>query len=326
MQHELTAWNTMTGIQAYRLTETGPDDPEFAEKRRAGIGGSDIAAILGLNPWKGPMDVFLEKTGRVTVPMNEKMKWGKLLEEPVAQEYAERTGRKVQRVNAILQSIDHPVALANVDRLLIPSATDSVKKNGILEVKTTGWGASWADNQVPDFYYCQHQWYGGVTRLTWGSFATLIGGNDLVIPPDINMDFHFFEDMVVQAERFWHDNVEKNTPPQIGKNDSTQGLKLLYGHNRLGESITLPDTFIPIIEERKRLNSLISKAEGEKKNIDRQILSLMKDAQYAIAGSHKVTRVVSEKATVDSARLKLEFPDVYSKLLKLNTAIYPLYR
>jgi putative phage-type endonuclease len=324
MAPQLTAWNTMTGIQAYRLTETSSTDGDFAMKRRAGIGGSDIAAIMGVNPWKGPMDVFLEKTGRVTVKMNEKMKWGKILEDPVAQEYSERTGNKVQRVNAILQSTDHPVALANVDRLIVP--VEEGKKNGILEVKATAWGGGWADNDVPDYYYCQFQWYGGVTRLTWGSFATLINGNDLVIPPAIDMDHKLFEDMVVQAERFWADHVQKDVPPQLGKYDSNAGVRLMYGSNAKGKTVDLPATYFPIVAERKRLNELIKKAEDEKKNIDRQILSIMKDAQYAFGGDHRVTRVVMEKAGVDGALLKELYPEIYTKVLKSNTIIYPLYK
>ena len=57
-------------------------------QRRAGLGGSDIGAILGLSPFRTPVDVYLEKTGRA--PANEEtlqMRFGTYAEEFVAQEY-----------------------------------------------------------------------------------------------------------------------------------------------------------------------------------------------------------------------------------------------
>ena len=62
---------------------------EWLELRRQGIGGSDAAAILGLNPWKTPMDVWLEKTGEFTRDdeENEQMYWGTVLEAVVAEEF-----------------------------------------------------------------------------------------------------------------------------------------------------------------------------------------------------------------------------------------------
>ena len=48
----------------------------WLDRRRAGIGGSDVAALLGLSRWKTPLDVFLDKTGRSEpIPDNEPMLW-----------------------------------------------------------------------------------------------------------------------------------------------------------------------------------------------------------------------------------------------------------
>ena len=75
---------------------------EWLEHRRKGIGGSDAAAILGMNPWKSPMDVWLEKTGEFTRTMKRtKDVLGTVLEDIVAREFMARTGLKVRRRNAI---------------------------------------------------------------------------------------------------------------------------------------------------------------------------------------------------------------------------------
>ncbi len=73
---------------------------EQHENRATGIGGSDAAAVCGLNPYKSPVDVYLEKVGAAApVDETERMFWGNKLEDVVADVYSDRTGRKVRRRN-----------------------------------------------------------------------------------------------------------------------------------------------------------------------------------------------------------------------------------
>ena len=98
------------------------DRTAWLAARRTGIGGSDISAILGLSPWRSPVHVWLDKTGQAPdePPANaEAMYWGKTLEDVVAREYAQRTGRRVQRVNAILRHPQHEWMLGNIDRAIV---------------------------------------------------------------------------------------------------------------------------------------------------------------------------------------------------------------
>ena len=44
---------------------------EWLEERRKGIGGSDAAAVAGLNPWRSAAAVYLDKVGEVE-PENKK--------------------------------------------------------------------------------------------------------------------------------------------------------------------------------------------------------------------------------------------------------------
>ena len=69
---------------------------EWLEDRRKGIGGSDVATILGLNQYKSAYQLWLEKTGQVELKdtESEPAYWGNVLEEVVAKEFQERTGKK----------------------------------------------------------------------------------------------------------------------------------------------------------------------------------------------------------------------------------------
>ncbi|EGO8273418.1 endonuclease, partial [Enterococcus faecalis] len=91
---------------------------EWLEDRRKGIGGSDVATILGLNQYKSAYQLWLEKTGQVELKdtESEPAYWGNVLEEVVAKEFQERTGKKVRRRNQVFEHSLHPFLRANIDR------------------------------------------------------------------------------------------------------------------------------------------------------------------------------------------------------------------
>ena len=114
----------------------------FHHDRLSGLGGSDIGAILGLNPWRTPYQVFLEKIGEAApFEGNLQTRFGSYAEEFVAREYCEQTGRQVQRFNAMLR---HPTAplIGHVDRLVVPegqkraSYRQEIRTDLSLEAKT----------------------------------------------------------------------------------------------------------------------------------------------------------------------------------------------
>jgi putative phage-type endonuclease len=122
--------------------------------RRTGIGGSDAAAAVGLNPYMSPLELWLDKTGRdagLAKPdphdTTEPVYWGTLLEPIVAAAYTQQTGNRVRKVNAVLQHPTIPFMLANLDREIV-----GVPGVQILECKTAGeFGARlWRDG-VPEY-------------------------------------------------------------------------------------------------------------------------------------------------------------------------------
>lgn len=88
------------------------DEKKWLEVRREGIGCSDASIIVGLNRWKSPFQLWLEKTGKAEpedLSDNEYVYWGKVLEEAVANRFCELTGKKVQR-RGLLQMDDTPTS------------------------------------------------------------------------------------------------------------------------------------------------------------------------------------------------------------------------
>jgi putative phage-type endonuclease len=156
-----------------------PARKAFLEERQTSIGGSDIAAILGMSKFSTPYDIWRSKVEPVEEEdESEKpyLYWGSVLEDVVAKEYALRTGYKIQRVNKKLVHPKHAFIAANIDRAVVnPEIAGNVRwkddrltTDKILECKTSNafaagdWGESGTDD-VPLYYLIQCQWYLGVT-------------------------------------------------------------------------------------------------------------------------------------------------------------------
>lgn len=190
----------------------------WLEGRRTGIGGSDVAAVLGLNPWKTPLDVWNDKLGlSEDKGMSEPAYWGTVLEDTVAKEFQLRTGKRVQKVSHQFADPETPWAIANIDRAIInPEIAGKVRPllkveeiekyadiTGVeriintdvaFEAKTANaftadlWGPSQeleikqnnlrTEHVIPLYYETQIQWYCGILKLKGMYLAVLIGGSD----------------------------------------------------------------------------------------------------------------------------------------------------
>lgn len=233
-------------MRAWNVFAKTKDMPkaQWLRLRRNRIGGSDAAAIMGLNPWRTAMDVWLEKTGEFTRDDedNEKMYWGTVLEAVVAEEFTRRTGLKTRRRNAILQSRKHPVMIANVDRLVVGERAG-------LECKTTGLynADDWLIG-IPEYYYPQVQHYMAVTGYDTWYVAVLIGGQEFKYYK-IARDDYFIRQLIEAETEFWHLVKTRIPPPIDGTNASTELLKRLYPEAEKGTEIELPLDALALINQ-----------------------------------------------------------------------------
>jgi putative phage-type endonuclease len=218
----------MATKQAPYTTLTYETEDEWLALRQQGIGGSDASVACGMSPYKQAAILYLEKRGEREpddLSDNERVYWGTVLEDVVANEYSRRTGRKVRRVNRILQSKAHPFMLASLDR-------DVVGEKRILECKTTdkhtqGWGDPGTD-QVPSHYLMQTQHYLAVTGAEIADLAVLIGGNDFRIYT-IQRDEDLIQAMIQLETEFWKNVVEGNPPAiDFDAKNALETVKLLY--------------------------------------------------------------------------------------------------
>ena len=131
------------------------NDKEFHEIRRKGIGGSDIAAIMGMDKWRSPMDVWLEKTGRADPKDETTMtRHGHLMEPIILDMYAERHGLKKPRRQVFKSHPKYKFHRASLDMVAGPVVVDAKAPRYF----SREWGEPGTD-MVPDYILLQQQWY-----------------------------------------------------------------------------------------------------------------------------------------------------------------------
>jgi putative phage-type endonuclease len=252
-------------------------------KRETGIGGTDVSAIVGINPYKNSHDVFLDKTGRSPrTPMNEPMYWGVSLEENVAKRYQEEHP-DVDVVNGlgVMEHPKYPWWLASPDRSVLKGG----KRIKGLEVKTASifkkkeWGEPGTD-QIPRHYLLQALWYMPILNVNEMDVPVLFGGQEYA-EYTVKRDNELLGIVFEKAEKFWKDHILKDEPPPIDGSDAC-GDSLLDKFPVADDQIIEPGDGLVgfggryneiqlqikgLEEEKEKLKNIFKKEIGENKGM-----------------------------------------------------------
>lgn len=289
-----------------------PDEinKQWVEARKNGIGGSDVASIMGLNKYSSPLNVWLIKTGREESPDlsdNQAVEWGNRLEDVVADKFAdEHPELQVRRRNATMVSIKRPWAFANIDRWV----TDGKGNVGILEVKTVGMrrAADW-DNGVPLYYLTQVMHYMSVTGYQYAWVAVLIGGQEFreyYIERD-EQDIQAINDAV---DTFWRDFVETDTAPALIGNDPEANALLSQHSDPSTEFIAMLDEDVSMLDELQEIKDQMDDLKHRKTLIENQIKDLIGDNKGIETETKRITWVRSTRSSFDKKAFDAAHPGI----------------
>ncbi len=299
------------------------DENEWLKQRQQGIGGSDVAVVLGLSKYKNPIELYLEKTGRVEAPDisdRQSVQWGNILEPVIGEKYkSEHPEHIVKRVNAVASAIERPWAQASLDYEVFDG-----KSWGILEIKTAGLRVAddWAEG-IPLYYQTQITHYMSVLDRDYAIVAVLIGGNDYR-EYRIERDEEDIKVVNEAVDKFWNENVKKDIPPSVEPNGTHISAMTNLYEDVIEDFIDVPiDECAPIdelISEYQDVSSQIKELTDRKKNLSAELMYHIKDKKGLITDTAKVTWVRSNKSYLDTSALKKEQPEVYAKYLSSRTS------
>ena len=261
---------------------------EWLAWRRNGIGGSDIAAILGHSSWASPWSLWAEKTGLYTPPdhMTERQQIGLDLETAIArmferntiyitaayQEQVERPGDEWARC-----TIDGRVYAADPSTGFV---TDEMGPGvGGLEIKTDG-RFSWPDG-IPIAYQCHGQWHMWVTGLPRWWFAVLHAGFRFEVY-ELEADPADQAHIVAAARSFWHDHVLTGVLPDTDGHDATlAAIAEAWPNEQTGKTVELDTTAVEAYEAWQRARGYRLHWEAAEKALKAELQAAVADAETA---------------------------------------------
>ncbi|MFF2612280.1 YqaJ viral recombinase family protein [Kitasatospora sp. NPDC058046] len=318
------------------ILPAGAPEEDWHAVRRAGIGGSDVAAILGLDKYRGPLHVYEAKHGRDLFTGNEATEIGSEIEDFVAGLFSKRSGMAVMDPPGTLVNVDRPWALANVDKFVLwDEETRAVA--GPLELKNRSehQAAEWEDGEIPDAPALQCHWYMAVGGWECGWVAALVGGNKLRwsrLERDEEMIGQLFEHCAAWYER----HVLEGYPPEPGGLESTTELLAKLWSVKAETVGEVDVTEASALRARRAELKARAKAVGDE-------LTAVENRMRQMAGEHSIVKADGKPAwtwkangnfapkqfteahpelaaqytrmvpAIDTDLLKVEQPDIYAQ-------------
>jgi putative phage-type endonuclease len=288
---------------------------EWLRERKNYLGGSDLGAICGLNPYRTALDVYLDKTSDdISEETNAAMRWGTLLEDVIAKEYAQVTGYDVEIEPNTIYHPEYSFLAANIDRW-------ADNKRRILECKTASflkakeWGDSGTD-QIPESYLIQVAYYAAICDVPKVDIAVLIGGQDFrIYTYERNREL---EDKLIKiACNFWYNQIEKRIPPKcVNTKDTFNLFPQSNYHEIVAESNILEkwEQLNAAKEEENRIADTIEKLKTDIQEFMRDYDVLI-DNQGNVIATWKNT---APRSLVNVNKLKEMFKDAYEQCLSVG--------
>lgn len=215
---------TPTGVL---VTDAEPDTEEWYAARRGGITGTDLPKILGLNKYGNALSVWLDKRDELDDAAGnmEAARWGHILEDPVAQEWAARHDATVAPVG-VIRHAEHEWQRVSLDRTVATCPDGDGEGVCALEVKTRSAYVAdrWRDG-VPDDVLAQTTWGLLVTGFDHHHVAALIGGQRLA-SYRVERDAELEKYLLDAATPVWQAVVE-GIPPEAHPDSEGVLLDLL---------------------------------------------------------------------------------------------------
>lgn len=276
---------------------------EWLALRHKYIGGSDAAAVVGMNAWVSPYSLWAEKTGRLPgFEGNLATEVGTYLEEFVAQKFAQETGKKVRKCNLSWFNDQYPFAIANIDR-------EIVGEDAGLEIKTTSElnTKKFKGGEYPANYYCQCMHYLAVTGKKRWYLAVLIG----------NREFKWFtierdEDEIkalMDAEAAFWEQVKTDVPPVAdGTSSTADTLSALYPYSNddaigIGAYEKDLDDYFRLKEQ---LESIASTIDG----IVNRLKAHLQDCERGEGEKYKVSWKTQSRSSFDHKKFIKDHPQM----------------
>ena len=287
---------------------------EWLKLRKSSIGGSDAAAVVGMNPWSSALTLYADKMGlSKDKESSEAMRLGTDLEQYVAERFTETTGLPVRRDNFMYADDEYDFITANVDRKLMGT-------NAGLECKTMGSfnGYNLEDEEIPSHYFCQCQHYMMVMGYDYMYLAILVLQRGLYVIK-VERDHDFIKQLREAEIRFWTQYVEKGIMPSPDGSDAAfDTLKEIYPESMPKTEIAIPGVDY-LIKDYRAYSELEKEYKEKKDEVKAKICGKLGDNESGVGNDYACSWKSQADNRFDTKRFEKDHPDLYKKYIKKGT-------
>lgn len=295
---------------------------EWLEGRRAGIGASDVPAILGVCDFGTPRKVYYSKTGMFDDQAGEAALWGNIYEEPIAQEWARRNRSVVEPIGLVAH-IDDPVLMCTLDRRITECPLPETRREVCaLEIKCRSAFKStrWSDGP-PDDVLAQTLYQLAVTGFDHVHYAVLIGGNDYRQGVIRAAEYQqLMGDIVTAVRRFWDEYVVRQVvPPQSANGGRELAMYKAMHSDRDGVvHLDMQPEVLDALDAYETARLAEKDAKERKELAYAELLRLLGSHEVAVLGGEKAYSMEPRagRPACDFARLAERYPEAYRECVK----------
>lgn len=297
---------------------------QLIQESQTGLGGSDIAALFGKSPWKTLHEVYMAKAG-LTKPETAPellvyQEIGLEVEPALTRMFLRRRpGKTVIEHPEFMRSDEYSWMIGHLDGII---CDENGVKEGVLEIKTAGWGKSgdWGlegTDEVPENYNLQVHHYMALTGLKYAEIAVLVGGSDFHIYR-VERNEELIEVLIAQGSYFWNTYVVPRVPPPIdGTKGATRMLRALYPDSddtEMSSSEELNQTVLKFFRKQAEVKEL----SAEELALKNEIIASMAESGVLTGPGYKITN----KRTKDG--VKVDYKGIVADL-EINPAMMEQY-
>lgn len=284
---------------------------DVTKNRNKFIGGSDVAAILGLNRYKTSYEVWEEKRHNIrTFEGNQATEWGKKLEPVIIAHFEQVNNVKVFDNNERYISNEYDFLGCHPDGICTIN-----NENVLIEVKTVSTDAyKFWGNSLPMEYYCQVQHNLFVLGLKKAKFIYLVLDSRFYSEIDVNFDAEYVEEQNSYLIKWWNEYI-------VGDNTPIKTVTDYEKENPDVKTVEADDETAKKHTELIELKAKIKELETQKEAIEDFLKLKIGDATDLMYGLNTIaTWRPQTKVTVDTKKLKEELPETFLKYAKETTS------
>jgi putative phage-type endonuclease len=281
-------------------------------QRKKGLGGSDIAAILGVSPYKTAVDVYIDKTTPIenenNINVHSPLYWGHQHETPILKAYEIETGNLVSTIDTVYDK-ENDFLFANVDGV-------TKNKKVIVEAKTSALKKEWGEegtNQIPKHYLCQVAHYASILDAEYVDIPVLFFGNTFCLYKyERNLELEKI--IKNRAIEFWQNNVMQHIAPEISNiNDA----KRIYSASN-GNAIDSNQECLEAVYRLREIKEKETLLKHEKEENQIIIQKYLKENDFLLDFESNIiaTWKSFETNRFDTSSFKKEHSDLYKKYIK----------